>query len=470
MALVDPNIKKEGKATMLTDVGTGGGVTLPKPVDAGLPPVQPDIQKTDITKLAPIPVRGQVTDVGTGGLTPEQIEKQRQEQQELDSYNIAKQNLEIALQESAQAADKTAPRTTGIPSTEGIQQGAIPQAPPTELSKEFKRVYSELSAGLQGILDQGNKYFTDLETMKFDYNPYADEAFKRDAREYESLISRQMAARGMLYSGITQNAIQSKIASLAIDYTNMNFQRFESERNFTLQMAQLEQSRLDKLYTHIKDMKSEAWNMEMFRVESLQADWANKMKAIEFNWNMQVKQLELENAQADRKLQIAQLAYNLESEKIMSEQKEKAAALDNGLAEFKYAYNELPRVLEEWEKNNYATSNVVLFFKQALGVSLNTGVRYYSEQGKSKIKDAGNAISIMEMNIRSIAHDVNDSMRAFDFIDSIMYPEPEKIKVEYKDEITTYQTDEEGNIITDKFGDPIPLGKKTKTTSKYEIK
>lgn len=134
-----------------------------------------------------------------------------------------------------------------------------------------------------------NPYKTQLETMKFEYNPQTDTQYLQDAAGLENQVSQMMVGRGGLYSSVAQSALQSRLVALQNDFRTQKYAQFVQDRNF--------------LFDQSKQWFSEQatkWNQKQTEKEFAfaQAKEAFDQQMAIAQYNMQVQAQQFAQAQA----------------------------------------------------------------------------------------------------------------------------------------------------------------------------
>ena len=205
-----------------------------------------------------------------------------------------------------------------------------------------------------GVVDTGkvtaggqtsNDIFNEIQTGQFVYNSAADEQYRLSASNLENEIAQMMVGRGGLYSSVANNALQSGLMSLQINFRKAAYEEFIAERNFKLQMAQFLANREDEQFS--RNMQIANYNLQVEQQKFTQ--WMQKQ-----NLALSQAQFSFQKNQAALQQQIASQRNGLEMD-IMKWQQ------DND------KYNDMKKLWFE-SQGGLANSKVAAYF----GVKTNT--------------------------------------------------------------------------------------------------
>lgn len=151
-----------------------------------------------------------------------------------------------------------------------------------------------------GAVNQENQYVDQLQTMKFEYDPFSDPDYSETAANLENQVAQMMIGRGGLYSSVASSALSAKLISLQNDMRTQAYERFRQDRDFTLQMAKF-----------TADQMATEWNQN-FQLTKFAADQA----ATQWNQNFQVEQFSFskEKAAFDQKMAMANYSLSAQAQ------------------------------------------------------------------------------------------------------------------------------------------------------------
>ncbi len=116
--------------------------------------------------------------------------------------------------------------------------GVQPPTAPTEVRLPDREAPAWEDFLMPEYIPRDNPYLEVLTSMQFDYNPFEDEDYLRQAAEYEQQVTDMMVGRGGLYSSVTTHALQASLLNLQQNMTKQKFDEFKEERAFMFNLAQ----------------------------------------------------------------------------------------------------------------------------------------------------------------------------------------------------------------------------------------
>lgn len=170
------------------------------------------------------------------------------------------------------------PASTGAGSTQAVVPPTTGYTPSVEVPRA-EQVAQQAPNMADYLLPEyqprDNPYLLQLETMEFDYNPFEDEDYLRQAAEYEQQVVDMMVGRGGLWSSVTTNALQASLLYLQQNMTKQKFEEFKAERDFVFQLAQFTADE------NQRDFQNYMTQQE-FRFAQYQDEWKRYTWQVEF--------------------------------------------------------------------------------------------------------------------------------------------------------------------------------------------
>lgn len=335
-----------------------------------------------------------------------------------------------------QPATATTPetQTTNVPTISPTVTGVTPVASASTADT------SQSAKMLQNLADtykaQTNPYMDKLNTMTFSYNPQDDPDYKLAASQMEQQVTDMMVGRGGLYSSVTSSALQSRLTELMGTYRKQAYDMFVQDRNFTMQMAQQEYDRQDKLfqkelqlYSAQTDRENTAWNQNMqmsefefnqkkeafdqsyqlaqFAFAQKQSEFEQQLATAKFNADRQ----DAANALALQRQQLAisqaNAAYNRASAQAAKDQAKAQTTLNMMEAEYRVAYSEWQDMKDKWQSDGAANYEVASYFNVPIGAEP-------TSQFGNRIEQALYNLNLQAQNVANYAKQVGDAQTYLD--------------------------------------------------------
>ena len=429
---------------------------VPTPIPAATPTPIPVTTSNKPKTVMPVgePVK-QYTDTATGGAVTTQQPEVRipTPQVTVIPKPVSEEAKEIADVEKVKAEQKpVAPLTTPAPTTQvqptqGVtplptikKDTTTPQTPtatqPTPQEIETQNIIQDLT----NMLNEENKYMTELSEMTFDYNPATDADFLRDASFLENTVTQMMVGRGGMYSSVAQSALQSRLASLQLDYRQMKYDEFKEERAYKMDLAQMENNRRNTYFNQMMDLNDTVMKQEQWRVEQDQLKWENAWKQIQYENDLEDRALNKQWAIEDRNRAISDAASQKEMEIAAGQLSAQMDDARRRYAEFVYQKTAFDTAMAKWKQQGSADVEIQKVMKR-LGVTIPI-TAYYSSY-TSLINKAYENLNLLQQDVQGALYSLNMDAEYLDMINKVLYPAPIQIG-----ETTTTITDEESGTTT----------------------
>ena len=352
-----PIVKPKAAETQgTTDTATGGTVSPQTVV------VAPEVQQalpvtTEVNALVEKPkavAQQGYTDTGTGGDIPP-------EQQSV---------VQPAPAQTTVTPTTTAPAATTPTATPAPTPTVTPAKPSETIAPAETGEFTGKPVSVEKITPQENTALQNLQDMKFEYDPYADEEFKRQSEMYESQIAQMMTGRGGLYSSVMQQALQASIMSLQIDFRKQKYEEFLQERNFMFQMAQFIADENARAWTQGMQEKQFQLDLDQFAFAKDKEAFDQKMALANYQLNAQaqafsqkMRQLEYEQALANQQYANLIQQANVDLTSAQNTVVKNAEQYQKDLKLYNY-------YLDKWKSSGTADTSVAKYFGVTTGTSI----------------------------------------------------------------------------------------------------
>ena len=356
-----PIVKPKAAATTgTTDTGTGGIVSPSPQTVVVAPEVQQALPVTTevqglVEKPKAIEQQG-YTDTGTGGDIVQQ-------QPTVEKTVTPVTTTPVSTTPATTPSKTTTTTPSGTTTTGGTVSGTTTPAGTTET----KTGSTQTSGTTQKVVPQENPYVQQLTEMKFDYNPYADEEFKRQSEQYESQIAQMMTGRGGLYSSVMQQALQSSIMSLQIDFRKQKYEEFLQERNFQFQMAQFVADENARKWTQGMQEKQFALDVDQFAFAREKEAFDQKMALAQYNLSAQAQAF----SQKMRTLEYQQALANQQYASVLEQANVDLQGAQNMVVKNAEQYQKDLKLynyyLDKWKSTGYADRAIANYFDVNVG-------------------------------------------------------------------------------------------------------
>lgn len=201
--------------------------------------------------------------------------------------------------------------------------------------------------------------FQQVQDAKFEYNAQLDSEFKLAASQLENEIAQMMVGRGGLYSSVTAAAYQSRLSAMQVEFTKAAYEKFVTERDFTLKMASFAADREDAAWT-------KNFQLAQFAAEREDAAFAKRM---------QEAQLRISQANA---------AYNRQRAQAADNQAKASQNLAMGLAEYSANDKAYQQMVQKWKSDGSAGYDVANFFGVPVGTAMGSSTSTYAIMGAAQ--------------------------------------------------------------------------------------
>jgi len=287
--------------------------------------------------------------------------------------------------------------------------------------------------------------------MQFDYNPATDANFLRDAATLENTVTQMMVGRGGMYSSVSQSALQSRMASLQLDYTRMKYDEFKEERAYKMDLAQMENTKRNTYFNQIMDlanfgMKQEQWQLdqEKWRVQQDQLAWENSWKQIQYENELADRALNKQWAIEDRNRAISDAAAQKQMQMASAELSANMADAQSRFTEFIFQKKSFDTAIQKWSKQKLADTEIVrAMARLGITVPINASFGDYT----SKINMGYSILDTMQEDIQGAMYGLNMDAEYLSMINDVLYPAPiqtgtKKVKIFDDDGITVIGEEE----------------------------
>lgn len=176
----------------------------------------------------------------------------------------------------------------------------------------------------------------------FVWDPNTDPEYQIGLKNAEQEVVDMMVGRGMLFSSVTASAFQQRTQSLQISYRNAAYEKYVDNRNFQLQLAQIQYGREDEQWNRQMELAKFQADREdaQFQKDMAQAELALSREKFTFDKNMAQEQQKVQN-------NVALIAVN----------RAKRDAISSSYATYD----------AEWKASGTASSEVAAFFNVKVG-------------------------------------------------------------------------------------------------------
>ena len=262
----------------------------------------------------------------------------------------------------------------------------------------------------QQPIPESNVYFDQLINTKFDYDPATDKDYWKAAANAENAIIQSMIGRGGMYSAVAQSAVAVKLTDLAIEYETLAYEKYVDERNFTFQMAQFEQNRMDTLWNQ---------NFQLTKYESdlRQQQFQNEMAIAEFKFAQEKEKFDEKMAIAANNRANQQLALQKASVAAAKKAAEAKNTVANELMKNRIDTQKMEEMVTRWAAKGEASAEVAKYFS-AYGVQQHDDISAWEDIIQAK----ENALADDAYRLAGWAAEVGEAEMAAGYLDSYMKP------------------------------------------------
>jgi hypothetical protein len=299
---------------------------------------------------------------------------------------------QIALTKEQQAP---APASDARAGTVGSAPGATVQQPGTQATTETA------SAATPAPTVEDNPYKTQLEQMKFEYNPQTDTQYLQDAAGLENQVVQMMTGRGGLYSSVAQSALQSRLVALQNDFRTQKYAQFVQDRNFLFDMSKQWFSE-----------QSTKWNQQQtekeFAFAQAKEAFDQQMALAQYNLQVQAQQFSQAQARSSARAASTQAQYDQQFDVAAKNLSSEQTTIQRNAFNY-YREAELYKTyLDRWKKTGTADSYVAKYFGVSMGSSLS--------RSTSAITSKAAYLDSYKGTIKGLANDYNMSADLLDQI------------------------------------------------------
>lgn len=302
----------------------------------------------------------------------------------------------------------------------GIQVPVVPGTQ-TESTEGTETESTEGTEGTSGapsgevvvpIMTEQNQSLAQLNALTFEYDPSTDKDLAMQMANVENAIIQSMIGRGGLYSSVAQSAVSAKMMDLSIEYEKIAYDKYVSNRNWLMSMAQFEQDRLNTAWT-------QNFQTAQFNAQLEQNRFENEMAAAQF-------QFQIEKEEFDRKMRIAaanraaaSLALQKQQAALHAQQQQQQAAIVNALYTNKIEQNKFNEYAAQWQKEGKASKEVAAYFS-AYGIY--AGASYNDAISQKILTKKEKLIKQDAYKISSIASELGQAEIAVSYLDTYVQP------------------------------------------------
>jgi hypothetical protein len=179
--------------------------------------------------------------------------------------------------------------------------------------------------------------FQKAQDMTFEYNPATDPEYKLAASQLENDVAQMMVGRGGLYSSVTASALQSRLTELQVAMQKQAYEKFVTERDFTMKMASFAADRED-------------------------AAWDKNFKMAQFNAELEQQKFDNAIKSAQLRIQQANASYARQAATAAKKQAEAKNNLLYGWDEYNSEVAEFTAMRDKWERLRNADAEVAAYF------------------------------------------------------------------------------------------------------------
>jgi len=452
--------------TMTADGGGAPKTTTPTPTPTPKPsaiPTQPSASQ--LAGYSPVnPPSATLAPATSKPVIPEPSANLKQavtQQTTTQATGIAQQKAMVDTQKKTETQNpvlgvKKAEITPDVKVDSALKAPDI-KAATSDVAKAAASIYDEkweaeqtaFIGKLTELMERDNVYLTKLSEMEFNYNPYEDQDYMKQAAGLENQVAQIMIGRGGLYSSVASNALQSGLMSLQVDMRAQKYNEFRDERNFTMDLARMEMQQRNDYFNQLMTIKqdqdrqrSDAFNrfvtITEMEMKQQQQAYDNAFREMEFKQ----RQIDNQNRMAMERealdLRRAQQLYDISLAEQQFEMDNAIRGLESSVALWSGAASDYNRVVSEWSKYG-ATTETVRFFNE-LGITIPAGASF-SRNGEA-VNMAATILDNWEADLKREAFRLHQGDAVMQVINRIRYPSVAT------DKLTTVNT---WNPITQKY-------------------
>ena len=351
------------------------------------------------------------TSTSASGMTPEEMKKATTQQK----------------QPAKDAVDTTGVSTQAPSTMDTVTQ--ISQVASTMFDTDWEKEQQANVQTLMDIINKENKYLTQLNELQFDYDPFSDQEYLRSAAGLENQVAQMMTGRGGIYSSVAASALRSGLVDLQIGFRNQKYNQFVENRNFVMNLAQMEMQNRNTYFNQIlsiqqdqRQQRTEEFNrfitIAQMEIAAEQQQYENSFREAQFRQSQidNANRMAMERERLD--LQIAERQFQIEQMEKQEEMDNEISALENDFAFWTEYHTNFARINDIWARRG-ATDEVVEFYDD-LGINLSLGDRFYSKPDTAK--RAAQIIHNYEKDLRNRAFELNQGMAILEMIKSVKNP------------------------------------------------
>lgn len=180
-----------------------------------------------------------------------------------------------------------------------------------------------------------NPYIQRMTEMKFDYDPFSDNAYLRAAEQTENQIVQMMLGRGGLYSSVARDAITLSLLNLQSDFVTQAYKSFIDERDFMFEMAKYFSDEQSKVFSQRMQIAQYGLSLSRFNLDVEKFNFDQQKEA--FNQQLRIAEFEFDQYQEAFKQQAWVAEFNFKQQQAAFDQwaKQQSLSISRANAQFK---------------------------------------------------------------------------------------------------------------------------------------